>query len=298
MINVKLLTALLSSALLSTSALAEGETSTLQKIKQTGTITLGHRESSIPFSYYDQQQNVIGYSHELMMKVVNSLKSDLGLSVLTIKMFPITPLNRLSLMQNGTIDLECGSTTNNSERQKQVAFSNTIFIATTRLLTKKTYGIKDFPDLAGKKVVTSVGTTSERLLHKMNADKNMKMTIVSVKDHAEAVLTVKTGQAVAYMMDDALLYGQRAKARNPEEWVIVGQPQSFEPYGCMMRKGDVEFKKAVDNALAKIMKSDEIEKIYNKWFMKPIPPEGLTLDFPMGKETRDAFKNPNDKAFD
>jgi glutamate/aspartate transport system substrate-binding protein len=298
MMKAKFLAVLLSSALLSSVASAEGDTSTLQKIKETGIIALGHRESSIPFSYYDQQQNVIGYSQELMMKVVSSIKSDLGLGVLTIKMFPITPLNRLSLMQNGTIDLECGSTTNNFERQKQVAFSNTIFIATTRLLTKKTYGIKDFPDLAGKRVVTSVSTTSERLLHKMNADKNMKMTIVSVKDHAEAVLTVKTGQAVAYMMDDALLYGQRAKARNPEEWVIVGQPQSFEPYGCMMRKGDIEFKKAVDSALAKIMKSGEIEQIYNKWFMKPIPPEDLSLDFPMSKETRSAFNNPNDKAFD
>jgi glutamate/aspartate transport system substrate-binding protein len=298
MIKPSVFAALLLYTLSSLNAFAEGQPSTLQKIKDTGTISLGHRESSIPFSYFDQRQNVVGYSHELMMSVVGAIKKELGLNVLTVRLFPITSKNRLSLIQNGTIDLECGSTTNTSERQKQVAFSNTIFVATTRLLTKTNYGIKDFPDLAGKKVATRIGTTSERILHNMNTEKNMKMNIISVTEHSEAVLIVQTGQAVAYMMDDALLYAQRANMKRPEDWVIVGQPKSFEPYGCMMRKDDVELKRVVDKELGRIMKSGEIEKYYDKWFMKPIPPDGTVINFPMSKETMNAFKNPNDKPMD
>ncbi|HCZ13130.1 MAG TPA: amino acid ABC transporter substrate-binding protein, partial [Candidatus Accumulibacter sp.] len=198
-----LFAATLATAFLAAPALAKELTGTLKKIKDTGGISLGHRESSIPFSYYDDKQQVIGYSQDLMMKVVEAIKADLKMAKIDIKMLPVTSSNRITLIQNGSIDIECGSTTNNTERQKQVSFSNTIFIIETRLLTKTTSGIKDFPDLAGKNVVTTAGTTSERLLRKMNEDKKMNMSIISAKDHGEAFLTLETGRAVAFMMDDA-----------------------------------------------------------------------------------------------
>ncbi|MGB8855556.1 MAG: glutamate/aspartate ABC transporter substrate-binding protein [Burkholderiales bacterium] len=283
---------------LATTASGQELTGTLKKIKDSNSITLGHRESSIPFSYYDDKQQVVGYSHELMLKVVDAVKSELGTPNLEVKLNPITSQNRISLVQNGTIDIECGSTTNNTERQKQVAFSNSIFVIGTRLMTKKDSGIKDFADLNGKNVVTTAGTTSERLLRKMNEDKKMEMNIISAKDHGESFLTLETGRAVAFMMDDALLYGELAKAKKPGDWAIIGTPQSAEAYGCMMRKDDPAFKKTVDAALAKAMTSGEAEKIYAKWFMNPIPPKGLNLNFPLSPDVAKLFKAPNDKAFE
>ena len=278
-------------------ALAD-DSATLKKIKDTGSITLGHRESSIPFSYYDDKQQVIGYSQELMLKVVDALKAELKLAKLDTKLMPVTSANRITLVQNGTVDIECGSTTNNLERQKQVGFSTTIFVIGTRLMTKKDSGIKDFPDLAGKNVVTTAGTTSERLIRKMNEDKKMGMNIISAKDHGESFLTLETGRAVAFMMDDALLFGEMAKAKKPGDWVVVGTPQSKEAYGCMLRKDDPGFKKVVDAALTKAMTSGEAEKIYAKWFMNPIPPKGLNLNMPLSDDMKTLYKAPNDKAFE
>ena len=231
------------------------ESPTLKKIKDSGTIALGHRESTIPFSYYDDKQQVVGYSQELMLKVVDAVKAELKMPNLQLKLTPVTSQNRIPLVQNGTVDIECGSTTHNAERARQVAFSNTIFVIGTRLMTKKDSGIKYFPELAGKNVVTTAGTTSERLIRKMNEDKKLAMNIISAKDHGESFLTLETGRAVAFMMDDALRYGELAKARRPAEWTIVGTPQSFEAYGCMMRKDDPAFKKVADAALAKAMTS-------------------------------------------
>jgi glutamate/aspartate transport system substrate-binding protein len=278
-------------------ALAQDLTGTLKKIKDSNTIALGHRESSIPFSYYDDKQQVIGYSQDLMMKVVDAVKTELKLPDLQITLTPVTSQNRIPLVQNGTVDIVCGSATNNLERQQQVAFSNTIFVIGTRLLTKKDSGIKDFADLAGKNVVTTAGTTSERLLRKLNEDKKMNMNIISAKDHGESFLTLETGRAAAFMMDDALLAGEMAKAKHPGDWVIVGKPMSNEAYGCMMRKDDPQFKKLVDDALAKAMASGEAEKIYKKWFMSPVPPKGMNLNFPMSDDMIEAFKHPNDRAF-
>jgi glutamate/aspartate transport system substrate-binding protein len=294
----RLFLALLASVTLTAPAAAQELTGTLKKIKETGSITLGHREASIPFSYYDDKQQVVGYSHELMLKVVDAIKQELKLPNLQVRLNSVTSQNRIPLVQNGTVDLECGSTTNNTERQKQVAFSNTIFVIGTRLQTKKDSGIKDFPDLAGKTVVTTAGTTSERLIRKLNEEKKMNMSVISAKDHGESFLTLETGRAVAFMMDDALLYGEMAKARKPGDWVVVGTPQSLEAYGCMMRKDDPQFKKLVDSAIAKLMQSGEAEKIYNKWFLNPIPPKGLNLNFPLSKEMAELYKNPNDKAYD
>lgn len=281
----------------SMAAFAEESSPTLKKIKESGVISLGHRESSIPFSYYDDKQQVVGYSHEISLKVVQAVKAQLKQPNLQVKLTPITSQNRIPLVQNGTIDLECGSTTNNMERQQQVAFSNTIFVIGTRLLTKKNSGVKDFPDLAGKNVVTTAGTTSERLLRAMNDEKKMNMSIISAKDHGESFLTLESGRAVAFMMDDALLYGERAKAKKPDDWVVVGTPQSREAYGCMMRKDDAAFKKIADETIAKLETSGEGAKLYAKWFTSPIPPKGLNLNFPMSDDMKTLFKSPNDKAY-
>jgi glutamate/aspartate transport system substrate-binding protein len=269
---------------------------TLQKIQESGTISLGHRESSIPFSYYDDSQRVVGYSHDLMLLAVDAVKAELGLPALRVKLTPVTSQNRIPLVQNGTIDLECGSTTNNVERQRQVAFSNTLFVIGTRLLTRKDSGIRDFPDLAGKNVVTTAGTTSERLLRKMNEEKRMGLKIISARDHGESFLTLQSGRAVAFMMDDALLAGEMAKARKPDEWHLVGTPQSREAYGCMMRKGDTRFKKVVDDAIARAMTSGQAEKLFVKWFQSPIPPRGLNLNLPLSAEMRALFAKPSDAA--
>jgi glutamate/aspartate transport system substrate-binding protein len=274
------------------------ETGTLKKIKDTGVISLGYRESSIPFSYYDDQQNVIGYSHEFMMDIVDVIKQKLGTPDLVIRLTPVTPQNRIPLVQNGTVDLECGSTTNNAEREQQVAFSNTIFVIGTRLMTRKDSGIKDWPNLKGKTVVTTAGTTSERLLRKMNQEKGMGMNIISARDHGESFQTLAKGRASAFMMDDALLAGERAKSNSPGEFVIVGTPQSHEAYGCMMRKNDPEFKKVVDGVIATVETSGKADQIYKKWFQSPIPPKDLNLDFPENDDIKALFKNPNDKPID
>ncbi|ONP22029.1 amino acid ABC transporter substrate-binding protein [Burkholderia cenocepacia] len=274
------------------------ETGTLKKIKDTGVIALGHRESSIPFSYYDQNQQVVGYSREFQLKVVDAVKKKLNLPNLQVKNIPVTSQNRIPLVQNGTVDIECGSTTNNLERQQRAAFSDTIFVIGTRLMTKKDSGVKDFADLKGKTVVTTAGTTSERLLRKMNNDKQLGMNIISAKDHGDSFNTLESGRAVAFMMDDALLAGERAKAKQPGEWVIVGTPQSEEAYGCMMRKGDADFKKVVDDAISQVEKSGEAAKIYAKWFENPIPPKGLNLNFPLSDSMKKLYANPNDKALD
>jgi len=295
---MKLASAVIIASAFSAAPVLAQESATLKKIKDTGTITLGHRESSIPFSYYDDKQQVIGYSHELMLKAVEGIKNELKMAKVETRLMPVTSANRITLVQNGTVDIECGSTTNNLERQKQVGFSTTIFVIGTKLLTKKESGIKDFADLAGKNVVTTAGTTSERLIRKMNEDKKMGMSIISAKDHGEAFLTLETGRATAFMMDDALLYGEMAKAKRASDWVVVGTAQSKEAYGCMVRKDDPVFKKVVDAALTKAMTSGDAEKIYAKWFMSPIPPKGLNLGMPMSDEMKELYKAPNDKAFE
>jgi glutamate/aspartate transport system substrate-binding protein len=298
MLVTRLITLAVVFAALVASAAAQELTGTLKKVKDSGGITLGHREASIPFSYYDDKQQVVGYSHELALKVVDALKAELKAPDLKVNLIPITSANRIPLVTNGTVDLECGSTTNNTERQKQVAFSNTIFVASTRLMTRKDSGVKDFPDLTGKTAVTTAGTTSERLLRKLNEDKKMRMNIISAKDHGESFLILETGRAVAFMMDDILLYGEVTKAKRPDEWTVVGTPQSYEAYGCMMRKDDPQFKKLVDGALARVMTSGEIDKIYKKWFQSPLPPKGLNMNVPVSPELAKLYKNPNDKAYE
>ncbi|GLZ88802.1 amino acid ABC transporter substrate-binding protein [Metapseudomonas resinovorans] len=293
----KVLATAIAATLISAPAFAAELTGTLKKIKETGTITLGHRDASIPFSYLGTEPGKpIGYSHDLQLKVVEAIKQELGMPELKVRYNLVTSQTRIPLVQNGTVDIECGSTTNNLERQKQVGFSVGIFEVGTRLLSKKSASINEFDDLKGKNVVTTAGTTSERLIKSMNAEKQMGMNIISAKDHGESFLMLESGRAVAFMMDDALLYGEMAKAKKPDDWVVTGKPQSFEIYGCMVRKDDEAFKKVVDKAIADTFASGEINGIYDKWFTQPIPPKGLNLNFPMSEELKKLVANPSDKS--
>lgn len=272
------------------------QSATLDKIAKNGVIVVGHRESSVPFSYYDNQQKVVGYSQDYSNAIVAAIKAKLNKPDLQVKMLPITSQNRIPLLQNGTYDFECGSTTNNVERQKQAAFSDTIFVIGTRLLVKKDSPIKDFADLKGKTVVVTSGTTSEILLNKLNDEKKMEMRIISAKDHGDSFRTLESGRAVAFMMDDALLAGERAKAKKPDNWEIIGTPQSKEAYGCMLRKDDAGFKKLMDDTIAKAQTSGEASKWFDKWFSNPIPPKNLNMNFALSDDMKATFKTPNDKA--
>ena len=267
---------------------------TLDRIAQTGTINLGHREASVPFSYYDARRQVVGYSHELMLRLLDSIKAELKLPALTIKLVPVTAQNRIPLLQNGTVDLECGSTTHNVAREREVAFSNSIFVIGTRLMVPRGSAVRDFT----KRVVLTAGTTSERLLRLYAERRGMTLTIEATKDHDESFRRLETGQADAYMMDDALLHGVRARALRPDDWEVVGQPMSTEVYACAMRRGDAEFKRVVDTGLTRLMQSGEALKIYQRWFQKPIPPRGLNLAWPPSEALLALYRSPNDRPRD
>nr|WP_128179515.1 MULTISPECIES: glutamate/aspartate ABC transporter substrate-binding protein [Erwiniaceae] len=276
---------------------AEELTGTLKKINDSNVVVVGYRESNIPFSYQDDAKNVMGYSQEYSTKIVEAIKKKLNKPNIEVSFLPITSPNRIPLLNNKVYDFECGSTTNNKERQQQVAFSDSIFIAGTRLMTKKGSGIKDFADLQGKTVVTSSGATSEILLNQMNSNKDMKMRLISAKEGGTSSFqTLESGRAVAFMMDDALLAGDRAKARHPDQWEIVGTAQSHEAYGCMMRKNDPEFTALVNDTIAGAQTSGEATGWYKKWFMQPIPPKGLNMNFEMSEEMKALFAHPNNNV--
>jgi len=283
-------------ALAAVQPVAAQDSGTLKKIKDTGTITLGHRDTSIPFSYYDDKQQVVGYAMELCMRIVDAVKADLKLAKLEVKLNPVTSATRIPLMANGTIDLECGSTTNNLERQKQVAFTITHFVTANRYVAKKASNIKTLADLKGKTVVSTAGTTNIKWLTEENQKQNLGMNIVAAKDHAEAFLMVETGRAAAFFMDDILLYSLVANARNPGEWVIGSEAYTVEPYGIMLRREDPAFKKVVDNAMIQTYKSGAIMPIYEKWFLKPIPPKGINLNVPMSSQFKNVVANPTDSG--
>jgi len=269
---------------------------TLKKIKDSGTITLGHRDTSIPFSYYDDKQQVVGYAMDICMKIVDAVKAELKLPKLEVKLNPVTSATRIPLMANGTIDLECGSTTNNLERQKQVWFATTHFVTANRFVSKKASNLKTTNDLKGKTVVSTSGTTNIRNATDINVEKKLGMNIIAAKDHAESFLTVESGRAVAFFMDDILLYSLVANSKNPSEWVISADALTVEPYGIMMRKDDVEFKKVVNGAINALYKSGEINKIYGKWFLNPVPPKGINLNVPMSAPFKKVVAKPTDSG--
>lgn len=277
-----------------TAAAAQDTTGTLAKIKRTGQVVLGVRDGSVPFSYLDDKQQYQGYSVDLCLKIVEHLKTQLAMPGLKVAYNPVTSANRIPLMANGTIDLECGSTTNNAERQQQVAFAPTMFVISSRLLSKKASGIRSLADMKGKTLVATAGTTSLKQLTTLNAQRGLGMKIVTGRDHPESFLMLETGRAVAEANDDILLAAQVASAKSPGDYVIGGEALSVEPYGIMLRKGDAPFKQAVDAALAKVYQSPDMQKIYDKWFMQPIPPRGVNLKFPMPAALKAVLAKPTD----
>src|ERR1700680_5143025 len=273
-------------------ALAQELTGTLKKIKDTGTITIGHRESSVPFSYYDDKQQVIGYAMDLCNRIVEAVKKDLKLAKVEVKRNPVTSATRLPLMANGTVDLECGSTTNNLERQKQVSFTITHFVTANRFVSKKAANLKTVDDLKGKTVVSTSGTTNIKQITEIGAQKNLGLNILAAKDHAEAFLMVETDRVAAFVMDDILLFSLVATSKSPQDYVISADALSVEPYGIMLRREDPDFKKVVDSAMVSIYKSGEINAIYEKWFLKPLPPRGINFNVPMSPAFKKVVASP------
>jgi glutamate/aspartate transport system substrate-binding protein len=291
--NLKAAVAALACALVAAPALAQ---STVDKIKQTGTITIGHRDASIPFSYYDDQQKVVGYAMDICMRIVDDVKRELNMPNLKVNYQLVTSANRIPLMANGTIDLECGSTTNNLDRQKQVSFTNTHFVTANRWVAKKSSNLKSLNDLKGKTVVSTAGTTNIKQITELNAAQNLGMNIISANGHPEAFQMVETGRAVAFVMDDILLYSLAAQSRTPGDYEISPIALSVEPYGIMLRKDDPAFQKIVDASTANTYKSGAINAIYDKWFLKPVPPKGINLNVPVSPQLKKVFAAPTNSG--
>ena len=266
----------------------------LKKIKDTGEITLGYRESSIPFSYLDDKAQPVGYSIELCGKVVDAIKAELKMPNLKVNRQAVTSQNRIPLVANGTVQLECGSTVNNVERQAQVSFSVTSFIVATRFVAKKSAGDKTVADLKGKTVAVTSGANTLKRVRELNEARSLGMTILNGKDHAESMLLVTTGRAEAFFEDDILLTGMVAASNDPNGYSLSTEGYSVDPYALMFPKDDPEFKRVVDGALTGLYKSGEITKIYDRWFMKPIPPKNITLNFPVGAQLQRVFAKPTD----
>lgn len=275
-------------------AYAQELTGTLKKIKDTGAITLGHRESSVPFSYYDDNQHVIGYAMDLCYRIVDAVKTNLKMDNLEVNLNPVTSATRIPLIANGTVDLECGSTTNNLEREKQVSFTITHFVTANRFVSKKSSNLKTVDDLKGNTIVSTSGTTNIKQINEIGAQRHLDLNIIAAKDHAEAFLMVETDRAAAFVMDDILLYSLVATSKSPDDYVISPDALSVEPYGIMLRREDPAFKKVVDDEMMTTYKSGAINAIYEKWFLKPIPPKGINLNVPMSAVFKKVVANPTD----
>ena len=286
-----LMTAVLLMAGLASTAGAQ----TLQKIADSNKITVSYREASVPFSYLIGSTKAVGFSVELTEAIIDDVRKKVKRPNLEVAYMPVTSQNRIPLLVNGTYDLECGSTTNNSARGKDVTFAVNHFYTGTRLLTKKTSGVKNYADLAKKTVASTTGTTNAQVIRKYSADKNLDMQLILGKDHDDSLLLVESDRALAFAMDDILLFGLMANSKNPASLQVVGDSLQVEPYACMLRKDDPEFKKLVDGTITRMMKSGEFTKLYDKWFMSPIPPKGVNLNLPMSEQLKANLKTPSDK---
>ena len=271
---------------------AQAQDGTLGKVKSSGAINIGHRDASLPFSYYDDKQQPIGYAMDLCMRIVDAVKAELKLPALKVNYQLVTSANRIPLMANGTIDLECGSTTNNVARQEQVWFTMTHFVTANRWVAKKSANLKKLADLKGKTIVSTAGSTNIKQITEINAAQNLGMNIISANGHSEAFQMVETGRAVAFVMDDILLAGLAAQARAPGDYEISAESLSVEPYGIMVRKDDKAFKALADKAISDVYKSGQINAIYSKWFEKPVPPKNVNLNLPMGAALKKVVANP------
>jgi glutamate/aspartate transport system substrate-binding protein len=293
--RLRMMSLVLTAAFCAAQANAEELTGTLKKVKETGVITIGYRDSSIPFSYLDDNQKPIGFAIDICRKIVDTVEKELKLDKLAVEFNPVTSSTRIPLLANGTIDLECGSTTNNPDRLKQVAFTNTHFLTATRFISKKASKLNSIEDLKGKSVASTSGTTNIKQLTEANAARNLGINIIPAKEHAESFLMVETDRSVAAVLDDILLASFAAGSKDPAAYVISTDAFSKpEPYGIMLRKDDPAFKKVADDATATLYQSAEGAKLYDKWFMQKIPPKGLNLNVPIGAELKKAFAKPSD----
>ena len=268
---------------------------TLKKVKETATLTIGHRDSSIPLSYLDDKLQPIGFSIELCKHVVEGAKAKLGMPNLNVRYNPVTSATRLPLVANGTVDIECGSTANMTSRQTQVGFSYTFFVPQFKWIARTNSGIRTEDDLRGKTVAVTAGTNTALFVNKMNNEGKLGMTIMQGKDHAESFLLVETGRASAWMEDDILIAGFRANARNPADFRLLDKAYPSDPYALMMRKDDRPFKALVDETLATLMRSGAFEKLYAQWFESPIPPRGINIQLPMSDALKRDIAEPNDR---
>lgn len=276
-------------------AQASTDSFTLRKIREVGVISIGYRDASVPFSYLDEQQRPIGYSMSICDHVVQAVKAKLNLRELEVRYLPVSSATRIPLVANGSIDLECGVTTNNVERQRKVAFSVTTFVAASKLLSKKSQPVVRIDDLRGKIVTSTVGTTSLRYLQELADERGLDMRIIAAKDDAEAFRLVETGRATAYAMDDVLLRGTIAAARTPEAYQVSEEALSVEPYGIMLNRDDPEFKRLVDDTIVGLFRSGEIHKLYRRWFQSTIP-GGINLGLPMHPSMRRVVDKPTDSG--
>ncbi len=293
-----LATWLASASAMALAAAGGSRSGTLQKIADSGRMTLAYRESSVPFSYLDGPHRPIGFGVDIAAHVVDAVRRATGRLDLEVRYQAVTSQNRIPLVANGTVDLECGSTSNTAARAKSVAFATNYFYTGPRLLVKRDSGVRGFADLAGKPVAVTTGTTSFKLLRKLDLERGMHMTLVAGRDHADSFLLVDAGRAAAFVMDDILLYGQVLNAKRPQAWEVVGQALQVEPYACMLRKDDPDFKRLVDGVLAALMASGEFGRIYDKWFMAPIPPRGRSLNLPMSPQLRANLTALSDRPAD
>ncbi|WP_240001882.1 amino acid ABC transporter substrate-binding protein [Parvibium lacunae] len=280
------------------SAAAVAQTPTLDRIRQTGVITIAHRESSLPFSFLDQNKKPIGYAVDVCLKAADAVKRELKLKELRIEWMLVTPKNRIEMIQQGKADMECGSTTNNRERREKVAFTIPHYIAGARILVKKSSGITSLEGLRGKTVVTTKGTTTVKILRAQDDQRVLKLNLVEADDHAQSFKMVEEGKADAFAMDDVLLFSLRAQAANPTDFEVVGDYLSIEPLAIMLSKDDAAFKKIVDREVTRLIVDFEMQALYKKWFLEPIPPKGINLKIPMSYLLRDSFRFPTDKVND
>lgn len=290
----KKLLALIVGACLCTAVQAEDLTGTLKKIKESGTVTLGYRDASLPFSYLNDDQQPIGYSVELCKKIVDQIKVKVGEPNLKTEYVSVVAATRTPLLINGTIDLECGVTTNTVERQKQIGFLLTSYVASAKYAVKKNAGIASVADLKGKSVVVITGGSGEWITKNLDREKALGLKILNAKDGGEAFLMLETGRAVAYINDDVQLMATIAQSRTPEAYTLLPEPMSAEPYAIGIRKNDPQFKTFADDALRTLYSSGEIDTLYPKWFQQPIPPKNSVINLPMSDALKEAIAHPND----